>query len=79
MVPHPEFNPFSLLMDPESVFRAIEASAGLGGLQARIFRPLDGRGSRLGDAELAAFDASLDEVEHLVDMGLGLAGDGSTV
>jgi hypothetical protein len=34
-------NPFALLMDPESVFRAIEKSERLGRLHSRVCRPLD--------------------------------------
>lgn len=34
-------NPFALLMDPQSVFRAIENSERLERLQSRICRPLD--------------------------------------
>ena len=38
---HPVANPFVLLMDPESVFRAIEKSERLGRLHSRVCRPLD--------------------------------------
>jgi hypothetical protein len=38
---HPIANPFALLMDPESVFRAIEKSERLGRLHSRVCRPLD--------------------------------------
>ncbi len=34
-------NPFALLMDPQSVFRAIESSERLARLQSRVCRPLD--------------------------------------
>jgi len=34
-------NPFALLMDPESVFRAIEKSERLERLHSRVCRPLD--------------------------------------
>lgn len=34
-------NPFALLMDPEAVFRTIEASDRLGALRRRVCRPLD--------------------------------------
>ena len=34
-------NPFVLLMDPESVFRAIEKSERLGKLNRHLCRPLD--------------------------------------
>ncbi len=38
---HPVANPFALLMDPESVFRAIEKSERLERLHSRVCRPLD--------------------------------------
>jgi hypothetical protein len=34
-------NPFALLMDPEAVFRTIEASDRLGALRRHVCRPLD--------------------------------------
>lgn len=34
-------NPFALLTDPEAIFRAVEASPRLEGLNRRICRPLD--------------------------------------
>lgn len=34
-------NPFALLMDPESIFQAIERSERLARLQSRVCRPLD--------------------------------------
>lgn len=34
-------NPFTLMLDPESIFRAIEASERLARLQSHICRPLD--------------------------------------
>lgn len=34
-------NPFALLMDPESIFRAIEKSERLERLHSRVCRPLD--------------------------------------
>lgn len=34
-------NPFALMMDPESVFRAIERSERLSRIKGRICRPLD--------------------------------------
>lgn len=37
----PVANPFVLLMDPESVFRAIEKSERLERLHSRVCRPLD--------------------------------------
>lgn len=38
---HPVANPFVLLMDPQSVFRAIEKSERLERLHSRVCRPLD--------------------------------------
>lgn len=38
---HPAANPFALLMDPESIFRAIEKSERLERLHSRVCRPLD--------------------------------------
>lgn len=54
-------NPFALLMDPAAVICAVESSAGLSGLQTRVFRPLD-RGNRSSsvDADLAAYDAEVE-------------------
>ncbi len=43
-------NPFALLTDPEAIFRALEASPRLEGLNRRICRPLD-RAHREGNAE----------------------------
>jgi hypothetical protein len=37
----PAANPFALLMDPESIFRAIEKSERLERLHSRVCRPLD--------------------------------------
>jgi hypothetical protein len=37
----PVANPFALLMDPQSVFRAIENSERLERLHSRVCRPLD--------------------------------------
>ena len=57
-------NPFALMMHPESVLQAIEASDRLGGLQRRVCRPLDrplipkkGEG-----ADLAEFDREVDDM-----------------
>ena len=38
---HSAANPFALLMDPQSIFRAIENSERLERLHSRICRPLD--------------------------------------
>jgi hypothetical protein len=55
-------NPFALLIDPEAIFRAVEASPRLESLNRRICRPLD-RAHREGSAEgqeSAADDAIAD-------------------
>jgi hypothetical protein len=62
-------NPFALLTDPESIFRAIEASQHLDVLNRRICRPLDRapRGEGQGDEashEAAAHDAAVDGVRE---------------
>ncbi|MGL6109271.1 MAG: hypothetical protein ACRC2B_04145 [Rubrivivax sp.] len=38
---NPAANPFALLMDPQSIFKAIENSERLERLHSRICRPLD--------------------------------------
>ena len=43
-------NPFALLTDPESIFRAVEASPRLESLNRRICRPLD-RAHRDGEGQ----------------------------
>jgi hypothetical protein len=57
-------NPFALLTDPESIFRAVEASQRLEGLNRRICRPLDraprGEGNGEAEHEAAAHDAAID-------------------
>lgn len=55
-------NPFVLLMNPDAVFRAIEASEHLQGLGRRVFRPLDE--PRVGGdscEEDTSFDAWIEE------------------
>lgn len=55
-------NPFALLTDPEAIFRAVEASPRLEGLNRRICRPLD-RAHREGNGEgqdAATHDAVID-------------------
>ena len=56
-------NPFALLTDPEAIFRAVEASQRLEGLNRRVCRPLDRapRGDGQGvEHEAAAHDAAID-------------------
>ena len=80
MVTSTTFNPFALMVDPAAVFRAVESSSTLGGLHARVFRPLErSDASACDDAELAAFDAEVEAIETydgdggvmLEDCGLG--------
>ena len=70
MFQHPAVNPFSLLMDPAEVLRAVERSPTLSNLQARVFRPLDGRGPQAAGApaEWAAFDAEVDASDFPMDV-----------
>lgn len=58
-------NPFALLTDPESIFRAVEASQRLEGLARRICRPLDRAPKGEGNGEeqtheAAAHDAAIE-------------------
>ena len=63
MVTSPTFNPFALMVDPAAVFRAVESSSTLCGLHTRTFRPLERQDGRPGlDADLAAFDAEVEEM-----------------
>jgi hypothetical protein len=59
-------NPFALLTDPESIFRAVEASQRLDSLNRRVCRPLDraprGEGEEGQPHEAAAHDAAIDGV-----------------
>jgi hypothetical protein len=61
MQAHLEPNPFALMMNPEAVLQAVEASTRLGGLARRVYRPLDRPmlGRKGGDSA-ASFDAALD-------------------
>ncbi len=57
-------NPFALLMDPESIFRAIEGSERLERLHSRVCRPLDKPLLPHAPAEAAAtFDQAVDTTE----------------
>jgi hypothetical protein len=57
-------NPFALLTDPESIFRAVEASQRLDVLNRRVCRPLDRapRGEGQGDEahDAMSHDAAID-------------------
>ena len=58
---HPVANPFVLLMDPQSVFRAIEKSERLERLHSRVCRPLDKPLLPVVAAEDAAEDAGVSD------------------
>jgi len=68
-------NPFALLTDPEAIFRAVEASPRLEGLNRRICRPLDRmqrgdedqEGSQKATPVDAAAEPDLDAFEPGVD------------
>jgi hypothetical protein len=49
-------NPFALLIDPETVFRAVESSPRLEGLNRRICRPLDRAARGEGEGAEASHD-----------------------
>jgi hypothetical protein len=62
MNPNEVANPFALLMNPEVVVKAMEASDRLGRLHSRICRPLDRPiipTAKLDDA-VAAYDAAIE-------------------
>lgn len=62
---HPVANPFALLMDPESVFRAIEKSERLGRLHSRVCRPLDRPLlPHATNDESASFDQFVEATDH---------------
>lgn len=54
-------NPFALMMDPASVFAAIERSERLKRLESRVCRPLDKLAGVRPDQEAVKFDEPLDE------------------
>lgn len=60
----PVANPFALLMDPESVFRAIEKSERLERLHSRVCRPLDRPLLPHAPAEESAGVEQVDEQDH---------------
>lgn len=55
-------NPFSLMINPEAVLKALERSDALAGLQAQVFRPLDKPllGNKATD-DVAAYDRRIDQ------------------
>lgn len=62
-------NPFVLMLDPEAVISAMETSANLRGLRARVCRPLDKPLiPKIFDAAAREFDAVI-EAEDFMDSG----------
>ena len=57
---HPTPNPFALMMDPDAVLRALEASDRLGRLKSRICRPLDKPLIARSADDVAAFDQAIE-------------------
>nr|WP_316639156.1 hypothetical protein [uncultured Roseateles sp.] len=53
-------NPFAMMLDPERVLRAVEASERLNHLHSRICRPLD-KAVAVAPAADAEFDRLVDE------------------
>lgn len=63
--PATQANPFALLMDPDAVFRTVETSSRLKGLQSRICRPLDKPLiPRTADADIDDLDSADDDLER---------------
>ncbi len=63
----PAANPFGLLMNPQDVLRAVEASENLRGLNQRVCRPLDKPvGPRQG-GNAADFDEQVEEADDASD------------
>jgi len=56
----PAVNPFALMMDPESILRAVESSERLARLKSHICRPLDKPLIPKIGAVHAAFDQAVD-------------------
>ena len=69
---HPTPNPFALMMDPDSIFRALESSDRLGRLKSRICRPLDRPLVAKSEDDIAVFDR---DVEVDADPGADAAGE----
>jgi len=57
---HPVSDPFALLMDPQSVFQAMERSDRLARLQSRVCRPLDKPMIARAGTDLDVFDNAID-------------------
>ncbi len=63
MIPAEANNPFALLLNPETVVKAVEASERLSRLQSRVCRPLDRPlipAAKAPNDAVAAFDAAID-------------------
>lgn len=60
-------NPFALLIDPQAIFRAVEASAHLEALARRVCRPLD-RNQRTDDS---AGDGDAGHEDTVMDTQMG--------
>jgi hypothetical protein len=63
MQPHDAPNPFGLLVNPESVTKAIQANERLSRLHSRVCRPLDRPlipNAKPADPAVAAFDAAIE-------------------
>ena len=63
MTPIEAPNPFGLLINPDSVIKAIEASERLSRLHSRVCRPLDRpllANHKPKDSAVAAFDAAIE-------------------
>ncbi len=68
MTPSEVRNPFALLMNPEVVIKAMEASERLNHLRSRICRPLDRQiGAANDDHEAADLGADLQEPDAAGD------------
>jgi hypothetical protein len=65
-----ESNPFVLMIDPQTVFAAIERSERLARLQSTICRPLDKPRPEKPAEALKAFDAEIESIE-VVDSTFG--------
>ena len=63
-------NPFVLMIDPETVFAAIERSDRLARLQSTICRPLDKPRPEKPAVDLKAFDAEIEAID-MVDSTFG--------
>lgn len=63
----PAANPFGLLMNPQDVLRAVEASENLRGLNQRVCRPLDRPLGPRQSGSAAEFDEQVEDAEEASD------------